>query len=112
MKYPDKKVPLRVKVRERLRSIGHGMQHLACRAISPSMLRDVAFLWLMAFMASLFEDFNGSNNTEYLFKNGTTIKGPTDDEDDADSYVNDTKMFYLMFELVSAFGNVGLSSGL
>ena len=111
MKYPDKKVPLRVKVRERLRSIGHGMQHLACRAISPSMLRDVAFLWLMAFMVSLFEDFNGSNNTEYLFKNGTTVKGPTDDEDDADSYVNDTKMFYLMFELVSAFGNVGLSLG-
>ena len=104
MKYPDKEIPLRVKLSSRMKAVWHGMQQLIRGAISPSMLRDILFLWAIAFIISLFESFDGAKFSIRHHQNGTAIA--TDDDS-----INDTSIFYLIFELVSAFGNVGLTLG-
>ena len=104
MKYPDKEIPLRVKFTSRIKAVWHGMQQLIRGALRPSMLRDILFLWAMAFIISLFESFDGAKFSIKHHQNGTAIT--TDDDS-----INDTDIFYLIFELVSAFGNVGLTLG-
>lgn len=74
--------------------VGHHLRLLFYRTMEESILRDVLVCFVAIFLINLFEDYriSGENDDRYRFD-------------------SNPKIFFVVFEVSSAIGNVGLSMG-
>uniref|UniRef100_A0A7S1XRX3 ZC3H15/TMA46 family C-terminal domain-containing protein n=2 Tax=Phaeomonas parva TaxID=124430 RepID=A0A7S1XRX3_9STRA len=84
--YPNEKVPYFTRVTTRVKAVGWHLRHLAFDFVNSVAVRDLVLLWLSWYLISAT---GGRGNAASMIRH----------------------QFALLFELVSAYGNVGLSLG-
>eukprot|EP01050_Picozoa_sp_SAG11_P002061 SAG11_NODE_100_length_16863_cov_12.374911_3_plen_284_part_00 len=100
VKYPSGNIPPRAEISEIGHAVTHQLRQLNNELWTGSSVRDMFFLWLMWFLITVADPGQDVANDP----------GTVQLDSDGDK-VHRHSLFAVVFELVSAFGNVGLSLG-